>query len=87
VRGASLNELIGQEFEVQGARYFGVEECSPRSWMNSALGPGTEQWLRGRAGLRCRMLTPGALCREARPVGGFANWNSPADITGQPAAS
>lgn len=65
VRGADLNALIGAEFEVQGVRFAGVEESKPCHWMNLALGPGAEEWLRGRAGLRCRILTDGVLRREA----------------------
>lgn len=61
VRGTDLNALIGQEFEVQGVRFAGVEESKPCYWMNTALGPGAEDWLRGRAGLRCRILTNGVL--------------------------
>jgi len=64
VRGADLKALIGQQFEVQGVRFEGVEESKPCHWMNSALGPGAEEWLRGRAGLRCRILTDGVLRRE-----------------------
>jgi len=64
VRGADLNALIGQMFEVQNVRFEGVEECRPCAWMDQALGPGAEQWLRGRAGLRCRILTSGVICRE-----------------------
>ncbi len=63
-RGADLNALIGQEFEVQGVRFAGVEESRPCHWMNTALGLGAEGWLRGRAGLRCRILTDGMLKRE-----------------------
>ncbi|MCU0771330.1 MAG: molybdenum cofactor biosysynthesis protein [Verrucomicrobia bacterium] len=63
-RGADLNGLIGKQFEVQGVRFEGVEESRPCYWMNSALGPGAEEWLRGRAGLRCRILTDGRLHRE-----------------------
>lgn len=64
VRGADLNALIGQPFEVQGVRFEGVEESKPCHWMNAALGPGAEEWLRGRAGLRCHILTDGILKRE-----------------------
>ncbi len=64
VRGADLNAFIGQEFEIQGVRFFGVEESKPCDWMNRVLGPGAEDWLRGRAGLRCRILTDGMLRRE-----------------------
>jgi MOSC domain-containing protein YiiM len=65
VRGLDLTALIGQQFEVQGVRFEGVEESRPCHWMNSALGPGVEEWLRGRAGLRCRILKDGMLaCRN-----------------------
>ncbi len=65
VRGMDLNSLIGVEFELQGVRFAGVEESRPCHWMNSALGPGAEEWLKGRAGLRCRILTDGMLRCEA----------------------
>jgi MOSC domain-containing protein YiiM len=65
VRGEDLNSLIGQEFAVQGVRFAGVEESKPCHWMNAALGPGAEAWLKGRAGLRCRILTDGCLRRPA----------------------
>ena len=38
VRGQDLNSLIGQEFEVRGVRFAGVEESKPCHWMNAALG-------------------------------------------------
>ena len=61
VSGAELNELVGQEFELQDIRLTGVEECRPCYWMNTAISPGAEDWLRGRGGLRCRILTSGWL--------------------------
>lgn len=64
VRGADLPSLIGKEFKVQGVRFVGVEESRPCDWMNTALGPGAKEWLRGRGGLRCRILTDGVLRRE-----------------------
>lgn len=64
VRGIDLPSLVGKEFELQGVRFAGVEESKPCHWMNAALGPGAEDWLRGRAGLRCRILTDGVLRRD-----------------------
>ena len=61
VRGVDLNTLIGAEFEIQGLRFAGAEECSPCRWMNFALGSGAEAWLKGRGGLRARILTDGVL--------------------------
>lgn len=66
VRGADLNALIGAEFELQGIRFAGIEESKPCHWMNAALGPGAEEWLRGRAGLRCQILSDGVLRCEGR---------------------
>ncbi len=63
VRGFDLNALIGTEFVLQGVRLAGVEECRPCYWMNAALAPGAEAWLRGRGGLRCRILADGRLQR------------------------
>lgn len=64
VRGLDLNSFIGREFQIQDLSFEGVEECKPCHWMNSALGPGAEEWLRGQAGLRCRILVGGLLHRE-----------------------
>ncbi len=59
VRGGDLSALIGTEFDVQGVRLAGVEECRPCYWMDQALAPGAEAWLRSRGGLRCRILSDG----------------------------
>jgi len=59
--GADLKELIGNKFEIQGVSFEGVEECKPCYWMDQALGPGAEQWLKGRGGLRARILSDGML--------------------------
>jgi len=66
-RGIDLSTLIGREFEIQGVRFFGAEECRPCYWMNQAVGDGAEQWLKGQGGLRAKILTDGWL-RIARGV-------------------
>jgi MOSC domain-containing protein YiiM len=63
VEGADLNALIGQEFELQGVRFFGVVEASPCYWMEQAFGQGAEAALEGRGGLRAKVLTSGRLRR------------------------
>lgn len=65
VRGVDLNTLIGQEFELQGVRFAGTQECSPCYWMDQAFAPGAEQALKGHGGLRARILTDGVLRRDA----------------------
>ncbi len=60
-RGVDLNQLVGEKFEIQGIEFQGVTECSPCHWMNQAFAPGAENALRGRGGLRARILTDGTL--------------------------
>ena len=60
-RGADLNALIGKQFAVQGVLFEGVSECTPCHWMDDAIAPGAESALRGRGGLRARILTDGKL--------------------------
>jgi len=62
--GVDLNTLVGSEFELQGVRFRGVEECSPCYWMNTALAPGAEKLMKGRGGLRAVILTAGSLCSK-----------------------
>ena len=59
--GIDLNSLIGKRFELQGVVFEGICECNPCYWMDSAIGQGAEQVLRGRGGLRARILTDGTL--------------------------
>lgn len=61
VRGVDLNELIGKEFELGGVRFTGSCECSPCFWMDEAVGEGCHEFLKGRGGLRCRILDNGVL--------------------------
>jgi hypothetical protein len=61
VSGADLNALIGEEFEVQGVRFIGTQECSPCHWMNHAFAEGAEAALKGHGGLRVRILSDGVL--------------------------
>lgn len=65
-RGADLDALVGREFEIHGVRFKGVEECRPCLWMDEAIAPGAEAWLKGRGGLRCKILTDGTLRRDPR---------------------
>jgi MOSC domain-containing protein YiiM len=63
--GVDLNDLIDQEFEVQGVRFFGTEECRPCYWMDRAFAPGAQEFLKGRGGLRARILSDGSLRSSA----------------------
>jgi MOSC domain-containing protein YiiM len=60
-RGVDLNDLIGQEFGVDAVRFLGTEECRPCYWMDRVFAPGTQEFLRGRGGLRAKILADGVL--------------------------
>lgn len=63
--GMDLNTLIGKEFELQGVRFAGTEECRPCYWMNRAFkNQEAEAWLQGNGGLRARILTDGILRQD-----------------------
>ena len=61
--GVDLTSLIGKEFEIQGVRFHGTEHCRPCYWMNRAIAPGAEEFLKDRAGggLRARILSDGII--------------------------
>lgn len=63
IEGAHLNSLIGTRFTLGGVEFEGMSESKPCDWMNAAVAPGAEQWLRGRGGLRAKILTDGDLVR------------------------
>ncbi len=64
VSGQELKEWIGREFSLQGITFSGSEEARPCAWMDHAFCAGAEAALRGRGGLRARILTPGILRAE-----------------------
>ncbi len=66
VRGLDLNELIGRCFALQGVRLEGTGECRPCYWMDEAVAPGACAWLKGRGGLRCRILSDGWLRADGK---------------------
>jgi MOSC domain-containing protein YiiM len=68
VSGQNLRELIGRDFTIQGISFSGAEEAKPCYWMEQAFCPGAEAALRGRGGLRARILTNGTLRAEASQV-------------------
>jgi len=43
-----------------------MEECRPCYWMDRAIAPGAEQFLKGRGGLRARIFSNGELRSTAR---------------------
>ncbi len=63
VRGVELGEWVGKRFRFQGIDFEGTEECKPCYWMDEAVAPGAEEFLKAnfRGGLRARILSNGVL--------------------------
>lgn len=61
IEGAHLNSLIGERFTLGGVEFEGMSESKPCYWMNTAVAPGAEAWLRGHGGLRAKILSDGVL--------------------------
>jgi MOSC domain-containing protein YiiM len=61
VSGIDLNDLIGEEFSIQGVRLRGTGHCRPCYWLDQAFAPGTEEFLEENGGLRAEILTDGPI--------------------------
>ncbi len=61
IEGIDLNSLINHFFTIANVQFYGVEECSPCYWMDQAVGPGAEDLMQGKGGLRCKIVTGGKL--------------------------
>jgi MOSC domain-containing protein YiiM len=67
LRGAHLAPLLGAEFALESGgaevRLRGGRPAHPCAWMDEVLAPGAHAAMRGRGGMRCRVLSDGALHR------------------------
>lgn len=65
IDGVDLNALIGRRFLLGGVEFEGTEEARPCYWMNQAVAPGAEDWLRGKGGLRAKVMCDGSITTGA----------------------
>jgi MOSC domain-containing protein YiiM len=61
ISGVDLNDLIGEEFSIQGVRLRGTAHCRPCYWLDQAIAPGAEKFLEGNGGLRAQILSDGVI--------------------------
>ncbi|MGJ8656181.1 MAG: MOSC domain-containing protein [Akkermansiaceae bacterium] len=61
LEGVDLNRLIGKRFSLGGIEFTGSGECKPCFWMDEACADGAFESLKGRGGLRARILNDGEL--------------------------
>jgi len=60
-RGAPLNHLVGQEFDVGQVRLLGIRLCEPCSHLEGLTQKGVIAGLVHRGGLRAKVLTEGTI--------------------------
>ncbi len=63
IEGADLRALRGLRFSIAGVEFEGIGESKPCHWMNTAVAPGAENWLKGNGGLRAKIVQDGMLQR------------------------
>jgi MOSC domain-containing protein YiiM len=67
IAGVPLNQLMGEDFSLEWAgesvRFAGVKQAAPCAWMDAMIGEGAQELMRGRGGLRVRVLTDGLIRR------------------------
>ena len=68
IQGIDITTLIGNRFSLGGVEFEGTVESKPCYWMDQAVAPGTEVWLRGNGGLRAKILSDGQLSVGPAPL-------------------
>jgi MOSC domain-containing protein YiiM len=68
IEGMDITTLIGKRFSLGGVEFEGTVESKPCYWMDQAVAPGTEVWLRGNGGLRAKILSDGSLTVGPAPL-------------------
>lgn len=61
ISGVNLCELIGRHFTVGGVHFEGMAHCNPCTWMNAVIGQGAYGLMKGRGGLRARVIKGGEI--------------------------
>jgi len=61
VSGVNLCELIGKRFYVGDVLFEGMAHCNPCTWMDAIIGKGTYRLMKGRGGLRAKVVNGGVL--------------------------
>ncbi|QOP41364.1 MOSC domain-containing protein [Sulfurimonas marina] len=61
ISGIHLNSLIGKRFKLGNVECEGLAHCAPCTWMNAVIAKNTYKLMKGRGGLRIRVLSDGEL--------------------------
>jgi len=68
VSGIHLNSLIGKRFMLGDVECEGLAHCSPCTWMNAVFKKGAFEAMRGRGGLRIKVLKGGVLSSSTTDI-------------------
>lgn len=61
ISGVHLNSLIGKRFKIGDVEFEGLAHCAPCTWMNAVMKKGAYAQMRGRGGLRVKVIEGGVL--------------------------
>ena len=61
ISGVHLNSLIGQRFTIGEVEFEGISHCAPCTWMNGVMKKGAYTLMKGRGGLRAKVIHGGTL--------------------------
>ena len=61
ISGINLCELIGKRFRIGGLLFEGVAHCNPCTWMDAIITKGTYRLMKGRGGLRAKVVEGGKI--------------------------
>ncbi|MEN8146582.1 MAG: MOSC domain-containing protein [Campylobacterota bacterium] len=61
ISGVNLCELIGERFKVGSVTFEGMAHCNPCTWMNAVIGKGAYALMKGRGGLRAKVVEGGEI--------------------------
>ena len=64
ISGINLCELIGQQFYIGGVLFEGMAHCNPCTWMDAVIHKGLYRQMKGRGGLRAKVIQGGLLKLE-----------------------
>ena len=65
ISGINLCELIGQQFRIGEVLFEGMAHCNPCTWMDAVIHKGLYRQMKGRGGLRAKVIEGGTLKLDA----------------------
>jgi len=64
ISGVHLNSLVGKRFKIGDVEFEGLAHCAPCTWMNAVMKKGAYSLMKGRGGLRAKIISGGVLSCE-----------------------